>query len=357
MIGYRRRNLSAEVLLDIDAHVAACEPCRRSLRECESMANTGAILSGLGEPHLSYEAIESYVEGKAADAERRCIESHLEICRPCQEEADDLRQFRNQARAWPAAPRREPRSWRWGFPVLAAGFASLLIAVGVHWWWSAARHISPLLALNDGPARGIPAADWAAMERALGEGALEIPDSLSALRGGPTQVRGAATADRFALRSPLGTAVLSDQPPFTWQPLPGAAGYRVAVFGDGDRKVAESEWLDRTAWTPSEPLPRGHVYSWQVTARLGTAADAPTLLAPAVEDPQARFAVAGASDAAELERAARKYAGSHLLLGVLYARAGVLDLAEQEFAALARANPQSPQAAALLGRIRSTLRR
>jgi hypothetical protein len=130
----------------------------------------------------------------------------------------------------------------------------------------------------------------------------------------------------------------------------------VAVFAAGFHKAAESAWLESTEWTPAEPLVRGRIYAWQVTARLGATEDALTVRAPGLSDPEAKFQVIGAAQAAELEHASREHAGEHLLLGILYSHAGALDLAEQELAAHVAANAQDVQAATLLKKIRAARR-
>jgi hypothetical protein len=324
---YRRRKLPAEALLAVDDHVAACESCRQLLREHQPMADPIAVLAQLGETHLSYEEIELYVRGPARQEAWRRIESHLELCRQCREEVADLRKFRQQL---------QPRARR--LPVWLSAAAAVAIAAGAVWWWSATHREPDLVA------------------RALATGDLHIPESLLALRGTRTIVRAPQTAPNFALVSPVATAVLSERPRFAWKPLTGATAYRAAVFAPGFHKVTESAWLESTAWTPPAPLARGQVFAWQVTARMGTGESASTVRAPALTDPEARFLVIGAADAAELERAAREHAGEHLLLGILYARAGLLDLAEQELAAEVAADPQSSQSKAVLAKIRALRR-
>ena len=256
------------------------------------------------------------------------------------------------------------------FPRLAPVLGLLVVAAAAGgYWWDSVRHPAVLVALNDGPGRiaidrhgklkapgEMSPRDRDAVEQALLAGRLDIPDQVIALRGTRSLVRSPQGGETFTLRAPLGTAVISDRPHFTWQPLSGSNSYRVAIFSAGFHKVMESPWLAGTEWTPAEPLERGLVYSWQVTARRGTAADAPTVRAPGLEDPEAAFTILSAAGAQQLEQRAREQDGSHLLLGILYARAGVLDLAEQEFSALARANPQSAQAAVLLEKIRAARR-
>ena len=102
--------------------------------------------------------------------------------------------------------------------------------------------------------------------------------------------------------------------------------------------------LPRTQWAPERPLERGRTYAWQVAASAGGKED----VAPKPPAPPARFTVADASDAVRLER----LPASHLVRGVLYANAGLLDDAERELAALSVQNPNSEVADRLLKQIR-----
>jgi hypothetical protein len=54
----------------------------------------------------------------------------------------------------------------------------------------------------------------------------------------------------------------------------------------------------------------------------------------------------------EIDRARHAYGSSHLTLGLLYAEAGLLREAEQEFRLLQKANPQSEIARKLLRQVR-----
>jgi hypothetical protein len=324
---YRRRKLAPAAMLAADDHVAACEQCRRLLVECEPVADPAGVLAQLGQAHLTYEETEAYVEGLAHGIEQRRVESHLDVCRQCRAEVADLRTFRGQLEA-----RRARRIPAW----LTA--AAIAIAAGVGWWWNASHRTPDLVA------------------QALATGDLHIPEPVLGLRGSRTVVRGAPARPGFELVSPVATAVLSQTPRFTWQPMAGARGYRVAVFTAGFHKSAESAWVESTEWTPATPLERGQTYAWQVTGRLGTAEDAPTVRAPALADPEAKFQVVAGPEAADLERAAREQAGAHLLLGVLYARAGVLDAAEQELAAYVTGHSRDVRAATLLEKIRAVRR-
>jgi hypothetical protein len=98
----------------------------------------------------------------------------------------------------------------------------------------------------------------------------------------------------------------------------------------------------------SEPLKRGEVYLWQVKA----IKDGRTVVTPSPPAPSAKFLVLGRAESDELSRARRDYGSSHLTLGLLYARSGLLDDAERELRALQRINPNSELARQLLKQIR-----
>jgi hypothetical protein len=76
------------------------------------------------------------------------------------------------------------------------------------------------------------------------------------------------------------------------------------------------------------------------------------VVAPQPPSPEARFFVLSASEAAAVDEGLRAAGSSRLVAGVLLAQAGVLDEAEVELAALAGANPHSPEARLLLEFVR-----
>jgi hypothetical protein len=63
--------------------------------------------------------------------------------------------------------------------------------------------------------------------------------------------------------------------------------------------------------------------------------------------------VIGTSMAQVMERARGAYGSSPLVLGILYANAGLLDEAERELEEVVRANPQSRPAEQLLNSLRA----
>jgi hypothetical protein len=131
--------------------------------------------------------------------------------------------------------------------------------------------------------------------------------------------------------------VLSDRPTFHWSPLAGATGYRVEVYDEKFNLAAASPEVAVTSWTAPAPLERGAIHSWQVKA-LKEGRD---VLAPRPPAGQALFRVLDADGAGRLARVRREHGSSHLLLGILYGRAGLLDDAERELRAVQRENPDS----------------
>ena len=159
-------------------------------------------------------------------------------------------------------------------------------------------------------------------------------------------LKGTPADAAFEVLSPVGTAVMSDQPEFRWAPVKGAVSYTVTVVRRGQIHVASSNALASTVWNPSVgQLQPGVIYRWGVVATLtdGTVMSAPGPLAP-----EARFKVLEPKQAARIKSLADKHAGSPLTLGVLYAKNGLIDEAEQQFEKLVRQNPRSRVARNLL---------
>src|SRR6185295_4641489 len=123
------------------------------------------------------------------------------------------------------------------------------------------------------------------------------------------------------------------RPAFRWRPLSGAVSYSVTLYNTASREVIVSPALAVTEWTPPQPLARGGIYAWEVTA----IRDGKEFRAPMPPVPQAKFNVLQQATVNELNRARQMYPGSHLMPGILYAQAGLLDDAEREFEALAAA--------------------
>jgi hypothetical protein len=169
-----------------------------------------------------------------------------------------------------------------------------------------------------------------------------IPTFIAAM---PGAVRGGAIGSH-PLRAiePFRSAVLDARPRFSWTPLPGARSYRVAIFDADYEEIAHSEVLTRTSWTASQPLPAGVDLSWHVVADTGSG----EISSAGVDRAESVFRVLTPNELAEVKAGQAHYRDSHLLRGLLYSRHGLLHDAETEFRALAKQNPGSPLARALI---------
>ncbi len=170
--------------------------------------------------------------------------------------------------------------------------------------------------------------------------------------GGDTLMGGSGGGVSFSLRGPVGKVVETARPTLRWTPLAGATSYVVTVRDSAGRTVVTSAPLTAAEWSVPDSLRRGVVYSWKVLAVRG----GEEVVSPPPAAPDARFKVLEAAQAEELSRARRRHPRSHLLLGALYARAGLLDDAEREFRRLAEKNPSSPVAQKLLRDVRARRR-
>jgi hypothetical protein len=401
-------------LLGVDDHLAECAECRRFI---ESTLNndvaglyadlTAASAAG---PHLSFDQSAAYVDGLLTGEERRTIEDHLASCAMCAPLINDLRAFRNEIApkldreySPQGAMEREPQAgWRERIAAaLRAPFvkiplwiyaAPVLSLVAVAVWIAMQQRTAPqisytsptpansptpkfaspppeiapvIVRLNDGgsslalDAQGRLAGvdQWPSEYRRMAVDALsnqKAPESplLAGLsRRGSSLMGGADEGQRFAIIEPAGKILLTNRPTFKWTRLDGASGYVVEIYDAQFKLVSSSPTLTEVNWTPSR-LARGQVYSWQVKAIIG----GQEFIAPQPTAPQAKFRILDQAAAAEIIGARREYASSHLLLGLLYARAGLLAEAEQEFRALQKANPDSGAARKLLASISSQRR-
>jgi hypothetical protein len=183
----------------------------------------------------------------------------------------------------------------------------------------------------------------------LSEG-IERPAILKTLGGEESNLRGSNnTGKTFNLLYPTRRVIIEDRPRCKWETLSGASSYKVYVLDFKGNTIVTSEELSptETQWTMKESLKRGEVFSWVVTAVV----DGKEIVSPAASAPEMKFAILSTRDAQELTQLKRT--GSHLALGVFYARAGLLTEAEREFQHLVRLNPQSQLPVKLLRSVRS----
>jgi hypothetical protein len=151
----------------------------------------------------------------------------------------------------------------------------------------------------------------------------------------------------IVLVEPIGRVLRSDRPTFVWRPSPGTTDYTVTVFDTKFKEVASSGPQTGSRWKVPAPLPRGQIYLWQVSANK----NGELIKSPVPPAPEARFRIVSQHKVALLTQAEKAHQNSHLLLGVLYAEAGLLKKAQREFRLLLKANPGSPVAEKLLRQV------
>ena len=182
-----------------------------------------------------------------------------------------------------------------------------------------------------------------AVREALQKERVKLPAALAAIRSPSGTLMGGEYPE-FKLVEPVGIMIENDRPTFRWSKLDGATGYTVTVYDSHLTRVASGDALSATEWQAPSALPRGEIFIWQVR----TIKDGKEVVAPPPASSRARFKVLEQSRVDEIARAKRDYPNSHLILGVVFAEAGLREEARLEFAELLKANPQSPVARKLL---------
>jgi hypothetical protein len=225
---------------------------------------------------------------------------------------------------------------------------------------SAAEAGQVLVALNDGGGRvtldrqgnlsGVQVESQyeQAIVEALRSERVRLPASLREIRTRAGTLMGGAR-DEFNVIAPVGVVIETDRPTFRWVALAGATSYEVTVYDANLTRVAASDAVTATEWAVPAALARGRVYIWQVRATK----DGQQTVAPPPAAGRARFKVLEQSKVELVEQARRSHPKSHLVMGLAYAEAGLLNEAEREFTALLQANPDSPTARKLLQSVRA----
>jgi hypothetical protein len=274
--------------------------------------------------HPGYEQLEALVDGKLVDVDREIIAAHLALCARCSEDVDDLKHV--QATLAPVAPVVAPV--RWLRPAVAAAAAAVVV-LGI---WIARQPApstnAPSVATsNPAPTAPAPAVDpltsaeRAIVDRVTAAGRLELPGSLAALGSSTGTLLGGAANVGLVPVGPLGTAVLAPRPAFTWQEVPGARAYTIAVFNDRFIEIARGAGIKTTTWSPGADLPRGQALLWQVTAHLAGS----DVTGPAPPQPEARFMVVDEPTATSAGDQIARLADRPLALAILLAQAGLIE--------------------------------
>lgn len=315
--------------------------------------------------HPGYDELEAYVDGRLDSVEREIIQTHVEDCTACAEDLSDLTAVRESMPRKGQDVAASSNTWK----RIAQIAAVVVAAAGV---WLLMRQVAqpavgpaPQVAqtapsTNEAVGATAPAPMQAAaslltaderevVDRALAAGRVELPATVRALSAPVGTLLGASVpvAPLMPL-TPMGTAVLSGTPQFSWRGVTEAQGYTVAVFDGQFNEVARSERVTGTSWTPSKPLPRGATFAWQVTAHMGTR----EILAPEPPQPEARFLILDEAAAKTLNEQQTRLKDQPLVLGVLLARAGLVSDASRELTRAAQQNDTADRAKALLASLK-----
>ena len=365
----------------------------------------------LSSAHLTVDESAEYVDKNLSGEALQAVSDHLRSCEQCALAVEDLRAFRNEIapsldREYRPAevPVAKGSSWRERLvslfrtaPVPAFGGAALALILLVFIGWvvwrlprnekreevvvvptpslqptpapvpSVQPEAAPVVAqLNDGAGvvsldqqgrlsgvDNLPAGYQDLVKKTLSGQKIEKSSQLQGLTRPPSALMGSNDqAQEFSVFEPGGNVLMSDRPTFRWSKLEGATGYVVEVYDDQFKLVSSSPQVTSLSWTATQALQRGRVYSWQVKA----IKDGQETTSPRPPAPQAKFRILDATKVNELTRAKRAYGSSHLMLGLLYAEAGLVREAEAEFQLLRRANPDSEIARSLLRQIQAIRR-
>lgn len=363
---YITQSASREDLAAVDRHLAECRECRATISSRAGAESRMALFRKEleSEPieHLSYQNLEAYVDNTLTMVDLEIAQSHLDICDECSDSERDLHRMRSEIAT------AGKTQWMRTAMAIAACLAILsTLALFFQWMRSGrlenenARLQQQVLSLDSKleslqnknyqqPAPKEGAADGFLAE-ALRTGRLPLPN-LSPIQGHTGQLLGTTDAQSFALSSPVGTVVNSDRPDLLWESMNGAESYTVSVFDRQFNLLAKSQPLKQNRWRLTSSLPRGGIYAWQVIAT----SHGREVKSPMPPAPLAQFMVLSAEDSASLEQS-RTGVTSHLELGILASRYGLLDEAKHEFEIASREQPASAQASQFLKQLEASRKR
>lgn len=356
---YQKQELSSTELSEFADHLYQCLACRSEIQKSPEYQDALSSLQSqlpAQAPHVSYEELSAYVDDKADASARAKVETHLSRCQECEADLRDLQAIQHSLKSIPFRTQyRSQKNY-----LLAAALVLVVLAAG---WFMSTRitksqsanatghreqlaktilkdDARQLVLTRDGKLQslsGVSPAMLALMETTMGARRLPDSDVPVNLNPGAGTLLGTESAPQFTLSYPVGVVVLSENPEFRWNPLPGAESYTVTVLDEALVEIAASPALKETTWQPSTALERGRVYTWQVTATK----KGEEIISPVPPAPEAIFKVLEGDKAREI-LIAKQRKSPHLLLAILYARSGLREEARKEVEILGVQNPGSP---------------
>jgi hypothetical protein len=185
-----------------------------------------------------------------------------------------------------------------------------------------------------------------AVSEAIQQGRLQLPPDVRRVPDRALAFSQTAQANTgFSLSGPFGEATAETRPKFTWQPLAGAIGYTVAIVDQSLRPVQHSPALRATTWRPRRALAHDRTYLWQVTATMHGGSK---VVASSPSPSEATLRVLPRKLADEIAHFQRGHRDAHLVLGVLYAQAGMVTEGANELGKVPAGDPSSEVARRLL---------
>ena len=358
LAAYSARQLPAAETLAASDHLAACDECRAQLLQLADAVSEQP--RGETATDLSYEELTGWLDDELDPLTRREVAATLARSPRARAQLADLKNFRDAMNAAahrdhsaePASPQSDAAAFpRWIFPPAAA----VVLSGAAMWWVTSSRPgTADFVKLRDGErviafgddgrsqalaALPPPVADVVA--ETIRTGRVAVSPDVETLVGQTGTLAGAGEKQsELRVLEPVGTAVRDARPRFRWSAAPDVSGYTINVVEETSGALVVSEQLaaEVTEWQPREPLPAGELYQWEVQALRDGAVVANS---PKPPEPEARFQVLSEAKLAELEEAKRASNGSHLVMAIANARAGLLDEALREFRVLSEQNPEA----------------
>ena len=370
---YHQSQLPAADTLLASDHLAECSECRAGLLQLGNPAAAAASAEQTREP--SYEELAGWINDELDPLTRREVADSLTRSARARADLADLAHFRTEMNALPARDHTDAPSTtharRRGIARRMMPLAATALLGGAAIWWITQSNSEPrdFVTLRDGDRvlgfandgrstdlAALPADVTGEVADVIRSGRIDLAPDIAALVGrrgtlaGPDEVESS-----LRVIEPVGTAVRDFRPRFRWASAEEAAAYQINVVEETSGALVASEQLppDATEWQPREPLAAGEAYQWEVQAvRDGNVvANSPT-----PPDPEARFRVLTAAKLADLDEVKRASGGSHLVMGVANARAGLIDEAMREFRLLSEQNPDAELPRRLLAQLEAQRR-
>jgi hypothetical protein len=325
---------SVEMAASVGEHVRHCAGCAAKMQTALSLGETAALFRAAltieeESEHLDDDQIEAMAATSLPAAEQHRAAAHLAECRECRDDVADLRRWILHSK------RRSQRRSAVTYVAAAAAVA----AVGFLGLAVLREREQPAV---ENPPSKVVTASRVEVPVAAGKDAPTLrPEWRELIRQVratrrlpfPADLRELARGDRFRGNGgqqytvsvfPSATAVDDVRPELRWSDVAG--GRYIVTVMVGTEVVARSEALTAPRWRTPVPLERGVLHRWQIEVIRGDERFA----IPAPPSPPAAFRVVGQREHAELEAAKREAPDDHLLRGILYARAGMVDEARRE---------------------------